>query len=126
MLLASCHCGDVMLEISRRPRSLTECNCSICRRYGALWAYYSRRSVRTGAGSKAPKIYGWGNRTLEYGFCGRCGCVMFHERSRKKGDDTRIAVNARMMDPGDVAGLKVRLLDGAKTWKTVGQRRLPF
>jgi hypothetical protein len=37
MLYASCHCGAVLLEIARKPRQLTECNCSICRRYGGLW-----------------------------------------------------------------------------------------
>jgi hypothetical protein len=34
------------LEIDRKPRQLNECNCSICRRYGARWAYYRRKSVR--------------------------------------------------------------------------------
>ena len=40
MLIATCHCAAVKVEVPRRPRRLTECNCSICRRYGTLWAYY--------------------------------------------------------------------------------------
>src|SRR5450759_179867 len=43
---ASCHCGAVHLAIDAPPETLTECNCSICRRYGALWAYYSPKQVR--------------------------------------------------------------------------------
>ena len=38
MIEASCHCGAVRLEIAQRPERLTSCNCSICRRLGALWA----------------------------------------------------------------------------------------
>ena len=41
MLTATCHCGAVGVDVPRRPRRLTSCNCSICRRYGTLWAYAS-------------------------------------------------------------------------------------
>ena len=46
MLHASCHCGAVQTEVSRKPQSLTECTCSICRRYGARWAYCTRKTTR--------------------------------------------------------------------------------
>lgn len=46
MLTTSCHCGAVRLEIARSPRTLTQCNCSICRRYGAIWSYHRRNSVQ--------------------------------------------------------------------------------
>ena len=31
---ATCHCGSVRLEIDTPPSEVTECNCSICQRYG--------------------------------------------------------------------------------------------
>jgi len=37
MIYASCHCGAVELEIDVAPQDITDCNCSICRRYGVLW-----------------------------------------------------------------------------------------
>ena len=46
MIEASCHCGTAKLAVARAPRSLTDCNCSICRRYSALWAYYPASDVR--------------------------------------------------------------------------------
>ena len=64
MLHASCHCGAVRLELARRPRRLTDCNCSICRRYGALWAYYSRKTARVVEG--ATSVYRWRHRALEF------------------------------------------------------------
>ena len=46
MLTGACHCGAVRVTIPRKPRAVTDCNCSICRRYGVLWAYYKLPSVR--------------------------------------------------------------------------------
>jgi hypothetical protein len=117
MLSASCHCGAVRLEIDRKPRQLTECNCSICRRYGARWAYYRRKSVRVHCAPEALSAYSWGKKYLEFHHCKTCGCVLYHESMRKVGDETRIAVNARMMLPDDTATIRIRKLDGASTWK---------
>ena len=39
MIEGSCHCGAVHWRFEGIPKSATTCNCSICRRYGALWAY---------------------------------------------------------------------------------------
>jgi hypothetical protein len=116
MLHASCHCGAVRLELARRPRQLTECNCSICRRYGARWAYYSHKTVRVVGARGATSIYSWRNGTLEFYRCKRCGCVTHHERAKKRGDST-VAVNARMLEPEAVAGVRIRKLDGASTWR---------
>jgi hypothetical protein len=127
MFTASCHCGAVKLEIPRRPRKLTQCNCSICRRYGAIWAYYRRKSVRVTCGADALSVYAWRNRTLEFYRCTRCGCVMHHERATKRKDGTDIrAVNVRNIDdPRVVAMLPIRMLDGAATWKVLDERVQP-
>jgi len=116
MLVASCHCGAVRLEVARKPRRLTDCNCSICRRYGALWAYYSRKSVRLACPEDAIQTYVWGDGRLEFCRCRNCGCATHHERVRKTPDST-VGVNARMMDPEAIADIKIRKLDGALTWK---------
>jgi hypothetical protein len=33
------------------------------------------------------------------------------------GKDSRMGVNARNLEPGAIAGVRVRHLDGASTWK---------
>ena len=43
MVKGACHCGAVTIELRHAPQSLTECNCSICRRYGAHRAYCNRK-----------------------------------------------------------------------------------
>lgn len=112
MIRASCHCGAVHLEASRRPRQLTECSCSICRRYGALWAYYSQRTARVTSGRSALASYSWRNGTLRFFHCGRCGCVTHHERARKTRTST-VAINARLFPPGVVRAAKIKGFDGA-------------
>jgi len=127
MLTASCHCGAVRLEIPRIPRKLTQCNCSICRRYGSLWAYYRRKSVRIVSGRRILAVYSWGNGTLQFHHCIRCGCVTHHERTRKRrdGSDT-LAVNMRNVDqPERIAHVPIRLLDGASTWRVLHERASP-
>ena len=115
MIEASCHCGAVRIEVAERPQQLTSCNCSICRRLGVLWAYYPPDQVAfvSGAGTTVP--YVWGERSLEIHHCPACGCVTHWERVQKEGAD-RIAVNARIMEPADIADARVRRLDGASTW----------
>lgn len=117
---ASCHCGAVVLEVARKPRQLTQCNCSICRRYGALWAYYSRRTARVSEGEACLSKYTWRNGTLEFYHCKICGCVTHHERAKKSPRST-VGVNARNMDPGVVATTTIRVLDGASTWKVLDE-----
>lgn len=116
MLSGSCHCGAVRLEVARRPRQLTDCNCSICRRYAALWAYYSTNTVKLRCADDAFAIYVWGNGSIEFCHCRTCGCVTHHQRVRKTGD-SMVAVNARMMEPEKIASIRIRKLDGASTWK---------
>ena len=41
MLHGSCHCGALTWTWSHAtlPEGATACNCTVCRRYGALWIY---------------------------------------------------------------------------------------
>ena len=116
MLHASCHCGAIQIEIRNRPRSLSQCTCSICRRYGAQWAYCTRKTARVSFKPGAASVYRWGKKKLEFYHCKECGCVTHYE-SVAKSEKSRVAVNARMMAPADIAGVKLRTFDGADTWK---------
>ena len=116
MLTATCHCGAVRVEVPRKPRRLTSCNCSICRRYGTLWAYYKRAEVRVTSAPGATEAYAWGDRTLKFVRCSTCGCVM-HWTPIRPVEGARMGVNARNFEPGAIDGIRVRRLDGAATWK---------
>jgi len=40
MITGGCHCGRVRFALPALPAEVTRCNCSICAKLGALWAYY--------------------------------------------------------------------------------------
>jgi hypothetical protein len=114
MIHASCHCGAVALEIALPPTEVTDCNCSICRRYGVLWAYYSPTQVRLAA-STPTDTYIWDDKSIRFHRCRTCGCVSHWSAVDPTVD--RMGVNARLMDPDLVARARVRHLDGAVTEK---------
>src|SRR5262245_38844120 len=114
MIEASCHCGTVKIEVDVElaPTQLTSCNCSICRRLGTLWTYYTPAQVRV---TGATATYRWGDKTLDLHRCVTCGCVTHW--SPLDPALQRMGVNARLMDPAVVAAARVRRFDGAETWQ---------
>lgn len=116
---AACHCGAVRLEIAEQPTLLTQCNCSICRRYGALWAYYTRASVRLTAAPDALETYSWQSHRVQFQRCRGCGCVT-HWDSPDTSEPGRIGVNLRNAEePALVADTPIELLDGDGDWKVL-------
>jgi hypothetical protein len=107
---ATCHCGAVTIQTPGRPREINECQCTICRRYAAAWAYYDPKEVRISVtGSSPTKKYVWGDRDLEFHFCSVCGCVT-HWTSIQ--ESSQMGVNTRMMDPDDVKTVNRRISYG--------------
>jgi hypothetical protein len=119
MLSATCHCGAVKVEVPRKPKTLTNCNCSICRRYGVLWAYYKDAEVQLTAEPDTTDEYIWGDKSQKFIRCKGCGCVM-QWKKLVVGPSTWTGVNARNFEPAALGAVKIRLLDGADSWKYVG------
>jgi hypothetical protein len=127
MISGTCHCGAVKIELPRRPRSLTNCNCSICRRYGTLWAYYKASEVRVIAAPGATDEYAWGRKSQKFIRCGTCGCIINWQQVHPT-QASRVGVNARNFEPSAIGPARIRLLDGASTWKyleyeSIGQHK---
>lgn len=40
MLKLSCHCGQVRIELDRRPDYINECNCTLCSKAGVRWGLF--------------------------------------------------------------------------------------
>jgi hypothetical protein len=114
---AACHCGAVRLNVAKAPADVTSCNCSICRRYGVVWAYYPLAEVRINDG--ATDVYSWDDRSIEFHRCRNCGCVSHWAPVDKTSD--RMGVNARLMEPEVLAVARLRRLDGACTERYVDE-----
>ena len=117
MLTGSCHCGKVRIDVPQRPETLILCNCSICRRYGALWAFYLREEVRVAGHPEHTVGYVWGERTIETFRCTGCGCVTHWEPLRPAA--TKLSVNMRNFDPAEVGQARLRRFDGADKWEYI-------
>jgi hypothetical protein len=121
---ASCHCGAVELELPEAPTTLNDCNCSICRRLGTLWAYYNPKNVKLIHEPGATIVYLWGDKMLEFHTCKTCGCTAYWAGVDKSVE--RMGVNARLMDPSVINGVRVRHSDGADTWTDLAWSVFPF
>lgn len=111
-LLATCHCGAVSIRLPKAPAEVTHCNCTLCRRYGVLWAYYAIADVVIE--SKGPTdTYGWNGRHVDFHRCANCGCLT-HWFPRRSGRES-LGINARLLDPKLLAAAEMRYKDAAGT-----------
>jgi hypothetical protein len=104
---------SVRIEVDDAPELVTDCNCSLCHRKGALWAYYHPTKVRHVAGETV--AYVQGDRALETHRCPRCGCTTHWTSIDPKYE--RMGVNSRLMPPQVLAGMRVKRFDGAGDWE---------
>ena len=114
MIEGSCHCGSVHWRFDGQPDGATACNCTVCRRYGTLWAYdYVDEGIHITGPTRS---YARGT-AIEFHFCPHCGCVAFW-RGLKLGEDgkRRIAVNLRLAEPDAVAAIPIDHFDGLDTF----------
>ena len=79
---AMCHCGSVELELDLpdgivNPR---RCDCSICRRRGAIVASVPLSGIRIVKGAELLKLYQFNTFTAKHYFCSRCGIYTHHQR----------------------------------------------
>jgi hypothetical protein len=114
----TCLCGAVQLGVARMPRQVTQCNCSVCRRYGTLWAYYRRTAVSIVAPRGGLEEYSRRPRGLKFVRCRSCGCVICWD-SRRREADRRMGVNMRNFDEALMAEVPVKVLDGDRTWRVL-------
>ncbi|CAM4189803.1 GFA family protein [Shewanella aquimarina] len=79
---ASCHCGAVELALSlpngiQKPR---RCDCSICRRKGAIVVSVTLDGLSVVKGQEQLKLYQFNTHTAKHYFCGICRIYTHHQR----------------------------------------------
>lgn len=113
MIKAACHCGAVRFEISEAPTWVLDCNCTLCRRYGALWSYYhppdDAKLLRKPA-RDVTAVYSWNDKQIAFHHCKTCGC-MTHMTTTDVEPPVIFGVNARMMVGLDPARVTLRQID---------------
>jgi hypothetical protein len=119
MIDGSCHCRAVRWTFDGLPETATACNCTVCRRWGALWAYdHEGERIMVSGPTRAytPRDY------IGFHFCESCGCVAYWRALAPEQDGRRrIAVNLRLAEPDAVGAIAVKHLDGLVTEQHLGQ-----
>ena len=114
----SCHCGRVTFAARASFDYVIDCNCSLCRRSGAIFGYYEFGSVSVQGHPENTEEYIWGDRTLRNVRCKTCG-VLTHWEPLDSKPGARHGVNLRNFEPKLLESVPVRRFDGADTWKFI-------
>jgi hypothetical protein len=77
-----CHCGAVVLELLL-PHGIIDprrCDCSLCRRRGAIVASVPLAGLQVLQGHDALRRYQFNTLVAEHWFCSTCGIYTHHRR----------------------------------------------
>lgn len=79
---ATCHCGGVEFELAL-PEGLVDvrrCDCSLCRRRGAIAASIPLSGITLIKGEQLLSFYQFNTKTAKHYFCKVCGIYTHHQR----------------------------------------------
>ena len=109
-----CHCGGVRFEVAL-PATVEaqSCNCSMCAKTGFVHMIVPQSRFRITRGAERLVEYSFNSRVAKHMFCGQCGIEGFY---RPRSNPDGWSVNARCLDPGTVASLRVRPFNG-REWE---------
>ncbi len=94
---ATCHCGAVELELTL-PNGLENprrCDCSICRRKGAVVASVALDNLKVVKGAEALTLYQFNTRSAKHYFCRICGIYTHHQR---RSNPTQYGINVGCLE----------------------------
>jgi len=114
MHAGGCHCGRVRFEVEAPATiEVDQCNCSMCSMSAYLHLIVPAERFRLLSGRESLATYTFNTGTAKHLFCSACGVKSFYvPRSHPDG----FSVNARCLDLGTVAGMRVTQVNG-REWE---------
>ena len=74
-----CHCGSFEAEIIIEKLSkILRCNCSICKRKGAIMSMVKNENFKIIKGQEKLKLYQFHTKVAKHFFCSICGIYTHH------------------------------------------------
>jgi hypothetical protein len=118
----SCHCGAVRFEVDLDLDHVRVCDCSICRKRGALNHRVESSQLRLLTPLDAMTLYRWHTRTAADYFCPTCGILPFRRPSALTPEELARGmtsflgwtVNVRCLDGVDLDAIPVRHVYGSR------------
>jgi hypothetical protein len=123
MIELSCLCGQLRVELARRPDFVHECNCTLCRKTGARWGYFHPSEASATGASQGYSRIDKPDPAAEIRFCASCGATthftLTAEAAAKHGN-TMMGANMLLADERELAGVELRFPDG-EAWSGEGE-----
>ncbi len=117
----SCHCGRVRFQVEADIDRVRVCDCSVCRRRGALIFRVPEEHLRLLTPWTDVSVYQWGSGTAADYFCPICGILPFRRPSKATAQELQAgvqpfagwAVNVRCLEGVDLDALPVTRIHGS-------------
>lgn len=96
-MIGRCHCGAVVLEITLTKGfdSARRCDCSFCRRRGAIAVSAPLSGVKILQGADNLTLYQVNTNAAEHWFCTVCGIYTHHKR---RSNPNEYGINVAILD----------------------------
>ncbi len=104
----SCHCNAIQLDVEAELDDLLQCNCSSCRRFGAIHWYVPADAVTLKTKSVGMSTYAWTAVNEGHHFCKTCGTSIM----RTGYPNGVVAINAACINEVDIFELEFKQWDG--------------
>jgi hypothetical protein len=122
MVKLSCLCGQIHIAIEKQPDYIHECNCTLCSKSGARWAYYHPSEVSVEGATKTYSRQDKDDPAAEIHFCPTCGATTHFTLTPgavAKFGNSMMGVNMWLADEKHLAGIELRYPDG-RAWSGAG------
>ena len=107
-----CHCGLIEAEIKLPDKIeiILKCNCSICKRKGAVMSMVKNDDFKITKGQDKLKLYQFHTRVAKHFFCINCGVYTHHN---PRSNPAMTGFNLGCIEDFDTFDLKnIKVLDG--------------
>ena len=106
-----CQCGAVTFEVDVDLDHCITCNCSRCRRLGAVLAFTTRDSFTLKSGEDSLTEYLFNKKQIRHLFCRTCGIQSFSYGAMPDGTQMA-AINVNCLEGVDPRALNTQQVDG--------------
>ena len=100
-----CHCGEIEAEIDipEKLEKVIRCNCSICKRKGAIMSMVKNENFRIIKGKDKLNLYQFHSKVAKHYFCSVCGIYTHHN---PRSNPAMTGFNLGCIDDIDIFKLK--------------------
>jgi hypothetical protein len=118
MLKLTCLCGQVRIEVAKRPDFINACNCTLCRKSGVRWAYFHPSEIVMEGATRDYRREDRDDPAAAIHFCGRCGSVTHFTLTASaisQFGHVQTGINMALAEESDLVGCELRYPDG-RAW----------